>query len=234
MRSIALLLFLAALLSAQSAPEVEITAEPHHHLVFANDQVRIFNVEVPPHTDTAMHRHLHDYLYVQLGNAEVINAVKGKDPVTVKLQDGQVGFLSASYSHVARNQTDQPFHNVTIELLQDEKLRHASSKRDEDRGLNVLQGGTKEILFVKDGIRVSEVELQPGGVMPLPDHPGPILFVALSDLTFRAQQIKNQAHSAWADLDRKRGDSVFVPATPFLGWRNVGHSPNKFVTLEFP
>src|ERR1035441_5659621 len=81
-------LFLTGFLTAQSAQGVEITAEPHHQLVLANDQVRVFNVDVPPHSETLMHWHRHDYIYVVLGAAEIVNAVQGKDPVTLALSDG--------------------------------------------------------------------------------------------------------------------------------------------------
>jgi len=211
MRRSVLFLLLTALLSAQAAREVEITAEPLHRLIFTNDQVRVFDVNIPPNSQTLMHRHRHDYIYVTIGDATVITTMKDKAPVTLTLRDGDTTFVPGNFAHITRDGGPQPFRNITIEILQDEKTPPLASKWDEDRGLNILQGGTKEILFVKDGIRVSEVELQSGGVMPLPDHPGPILFVALSDLTLRAQQVKNSPHSAWADLDRKRGDSVFIP-----------------------
>ena len=176
MKRALLLVFLTAILTAQT--EVEITAEPHHHQVLANDQVRVFSVDVPPHADTLTHWHRHDYIYVMLGACQVVNAVQGKDPVTIKLQDAQVGFTSGPFAHIVRNQ-DQPFRNLTIELLQDDQLRHSTHKWDEDRGLDILQGGTKEILFVKDAVRVSEFELQPGGTAPKPANP--YLLVAVSN-----------------------------------------------------
>jgi len=199
-------------------------------LVFANDQVRVFHVDVPPHADTLMHWHRHDYIYVMLGATEVINAIKGKDPVTVKLQDGQVGFLSASYAHVAQNQTGQAFHNVTIEILQDEKLRHSAAKWDEERGLNVLHGGTEEILFVKDGVRVTEFELQPGGMVPKHHHAGPELVVSLTDYELRSDQ---EGKSPVA-ISTRTGESAWIPGGYTHTLTNTGHTPAKFVTLEFP
>jgi beta-alanine degradation protein BauB len=230
MKRCVLFLFLAALLTAQSSQEVEITAEPHHHQIFANDQVRVFNVEIAPHTETLMHWHRHDYIYVQLGASEVVNAVQGKDPVTVKLTDGQTGLLSASFAHVARNLSDQPFRNVTIELLQGEKLHQSSSKWDEDRGLDVLQGGTREIFWVKDGVRASEYELQPGGVIPTHHHAGPHLVVALTDFELRS----DVAGKPPATVTVKSGESKWVPGGFTHTLTNTGHHPAKFVTLEFP
>ncbi len=224
------LLLLTAVLTAQSAPEVEITAEPHHHLAFANDQVRVFTVEVAPHSETLMHVHHHDYIYVNLGAAEVVNTVKGKDPVTVKLRDGDTNFLAAGFAHTARNLSTQPFRDVIIELLQDDKLRHSPAHRDEERGLDILQGGTKEILFVKDGVRVSEFELQPGAMIPKPDHPGPRLLVAVSDLDLRSD-VEGQGPMPG---HFKSGDAKWLAGGDSHTLTNAGQHLAKFVTLEFP
>lgn len=235
---------IVTLLTAQAtAPEVEITAEPHHHLSFENKSVRVFNVEVDPHTETLMHWHRHDYMYVVLGPAEIVNAVKDKSPATVKLQDGETRFSPASFAHIAHNIGDQPFRNVTIEILEDEALRNSAaqangkgdaSKNDnnEDRGLDILQGGTKEILFVKDGIRATEFELQPGGIVPMHHHAGPHLFVAVSDLDLR-ETYASDVHPP--DLGRlKSGDSKWLPGNYSHTITNAGPKPAKFVTLEFP
>ena len=229
-----LCLFLTGLLTAQAAQEVEITAESHHHLVLANDQVRVFSVELPPHAETLMHWHRRDYIYVMLGHTTVVNEVKGKQPVTLELQDGQTGFLSGGFAHIARNTSSQPFRNVTIELLQDDKLRQAPQHWDaahpeDDRGLNVLNGGSKEILFVKDGVRVSEIELQPGGVIPRHHHAGPHLVVALSDYELRGD-VEGKAPET---IVMKRGESRWTAGGYTHVVTNSGQQPAKFVTLEF-
>jgi len=153
-------------LTAQTATEVEITAEPSHHLALENEYVRVFKVEVPAHAATLMHRHRHDYVYVTLGDAHLSNEVEGKPPVEVKLADGDTRFVPGDFAHVARNLSDQPFRNVTIELLQDEKLRHADSHWPEEAGKRPSRGRIKT-LFVKDGVRVSETTLEPGAVVPV-------------------------------------------------------------------
>jgi quercetin dioxygenase-like cupin family protein len=228
-----LFLFLTALLTAQGAQEVEITSESHHQLVLGNDRVRVFDVEIPSHAETLTHWHRHDYIYVTLGHSTVVNAVKGKEPVNLEMQDGQTGFLAGGFAHIARNVSGQPYRNVTIELLQDGKLRGAPAHWDathpeEDRGLNILNGGTKEILFVKDGVRVSEVEIQPGGVMPRHRHAGPHLAVALSDYELRSDVASKGSET----ITMKRGESRWFAG----GYTHVvtnGQHPAKFVTLEF-
>jgi len=228
------LLICLTLLAAQAVPEVEITAEPHHHLTLENKSVRVFSVDLPPHSDTLMHWHRHDYIYVTLGAAEVVNAVKDKPSVTIKLQDGETRFSPATFAHIARNLSDLPFRNVTIEILEDESLRHSTSpwdaKQNEDRALNILQGGTQQILFVKDAIRVSEFELEPGGVVPMHHHTGPHLLVAVSDLEIRSD-VQGQGPMPG---HFKSGDSKWLPGNYSHTITNTGTKPAKFVTLEFP
>jgi quercetin dioxygenase-like cupin family protein len=234
MKRFALFLLTATLLSSQTAPEVEITAEPHHQLAFENASVRVFHVDLPPHAETLMHWHRHDYINVTLGASEVVNAVQGKDPVTVNLQDGETRFASAPFAHIARNVRDQPFRNLAIEILDDAKLRQSTAKWPEDRGLDILQGGTAEILFVKDGIRVTEIELQPGGVVPKHPHTGPQLLVAVSDLEIRDDVRGDVGGKGPMPRHFKSGDSKWLPGGYSHAITNVGSRPAKFVTLEFP
>lgn len=229
-----LLLLAAVLLAAQTASEVEITSEPHHHLTFQNEHVRVFNVEVAPQAATLMHRHRHDYVYVTLGASHISNEVQGKAPAEVKLADGETRFSPAPFAHVARNLSDQPFRNVTIEYLQDEKLRKAvnegSAKWDEERGLDVLQGGTKQILFVNDGVRVSVTELQPGGIVPRRSHTQPQLFVAVND--FDVGSDVEGLHPPPRHF--KSGESKWLIGGVAPSMTNVGDHPAKFVNVEFP
>jgi hypothetical protein len=83
MKRLLFLLLLIPFLLAQTTPEVEITAEPSHHLALENEYVRVFQVEVAPHAATLMHRHNHDYFAVTFGDAHISNEVEGKPPVEV-------------------------------------------------------------------------------------------------------------------------------------------------------
>jgi quercetin dioxygenase-like cupin family protein len=231
------------LLAAQSPPAVETTAEPHHHLILSNDQVRVFFVDVPPHSETLLHRHRHDYIYVTLGSAEVINAVEGQAPVTLKLANGETRFTPGNFAHIARNSSDQPFRNVTIEILGDARLRQSPAQQDpahhdparpeEDRGLEILPGGTQEILWIHDGIRASEFELQPGGMVPA-HHAGAQLFVAVSDLDLRSSVPLKSALPVALPAHFKPGEVQWLVAGDAPTLTNTGHAVARFVTLEFP
>ena len=212
-----------------STEAVEVTAEPSHHLALTNDQVRVFQVEVAPHASTLMHRHGHDYLFVTLGEARVSNEVLGKPPVELKLADGETRFTPGSFSHVARNLADQPFRNVTVELMQDEKLRDAPSPWPQGAGDLELPGVRIKSLFVHDGARVSAVELAPGATVPSHHHDGPHLVVAVSDLDLRSDVEGRGPLPA----KFKSGDVKWVPGGFTHTLTNTGKDPARLVTVEF-
>lgn len=110
-------LLLTFSLNAQAPTAVPIPKEPHHHLVLENSYVRVFRVSVPAHESTLLHQHDVPYVYVALGPADVINAVQGKPEAHLTMADGQVGYSPGHFAHIARNEADAPFNNVTIELL---------------------------------------------------------------------------------------------------------------------
>jgi len=222
-------LLIAAALSAQTA-EVEITSEPAHHLALQNQYVRVFQVEVAPHAATLLHRHRHDYVFVSLGAAEISNEVAGKPAVTLKLQDGEVRSSDGGFAHIARNLAATPFRVVAVEFLQDDQA-HATPPPpwDDDRSLQVLHGGTQQILFVKDGVRVSETELQVAGSLPKHHHTHPHLVIAVTDLTLRNDVVGK----AVSNVEMKSGDIKWIDAGVTHSLTNVGASEAKFVTLEF-
>jgi quercetin dioxygenase-like cupin family protein len=122
------LLFSASLL-AQAPEPVPLAhgntpGEPHHHLKIENEYVRVYYVEVPPHENTQLHQHDHDYLFVTLGDSDVINAVRDKPEVHLVLKDGETHFTRGGFAHVARNLADTPFRNITIELLKPQGEAH--------------------------------------------------------------------------------------------------------------
>jgi quercetin dioxygenase-like cupin family protein len=207
-----------------SAPAVPISKEPHHHLAIENEFVRAYQVEVAAHEQTLMHQHDLDYAFVTLGASEVENDVAGKPPVRLKLSDGEVRYTPGNFAHIAKNLTDRPFRNVTVEFL---KL--SSTKWDEDRGLHVLQSGTQEILFVKNGMRASLIELQPGGMIPTHHHNAPHLMVAVSDLEVRSDvEGKGPMPGQF-----KSGDVKWLPGGYTHTLTNVGKQSAKLVIFEF-
>ena len=176
-----------------------------------------------------MHRHCHDYVFVTLGDAHVSNEVEGKPPVDLKLSDGETRFVAGNIAQVAKNLSDQPFRNATIELMQDERLRKTPSHGPEENGEKTFPGGRSTTLFVKEGVRVSEVNLEPGAIVPRHHHDGPHLLVAITDLDIRSD-VEGMGPMPGKF---KSGDVKWLPGGYTHTLTNEGKSPARFVTEEF-
>ncbi len=224
LRTLLYVVLAAALLAAQSKHQaVEITAEPLHHAELENQYVRVFRVEVPPKGATLLHRHRHDYVFVTLGASEVSNAVEGKAPVSLKLADGEARMVEGGFAHQATNLASTPFRNITVEILP-AGTRRAFSKRNIkpqwERGVEVLERGTVHTLFVKDGLRATDVELRAGGELPLHTHSGPHLAVAVTDLEVTLETKGKPARV----LRKKAGEYDWIPGGVTHTVTNTGKS----------
>ncbi len=106
----------AAVIYAAPIEVVPVDKEPAHRLVFENEYVRVFSVEVAPHSETKYHQHDRDYVGVILGDAEVESVRLGEAAVKLQLKDGETRFTKGGFAHKAVNKGDKPFRNVTVEF----------------------------------------------------------------------------------------------------------------------
>lgn len=207
---------------AVDTPAVDMSKEPSHHLVLENSYVRVFKVEVAPQAQTLLHRHDHDYVFITLGDSEVVNTVLGKAPVHVSLPDGETRFLDGGFAHTAKNISAQPFRNVTVEFLN-------KSEGPKDGWAGNPSSPMQKVLFTKDGARASELRLPPGAALPRHTHAGPHLVVAVSDLDLRSDVEGKPPR----EVHQKAGEVAWVPGGFTHTLTNIGPSEARFVVLEF-
>ena len=188
------LVFLATASLAQQQQPVEITSEPRHHLVFENEYVRVFDVTVAPKDTTLVHRHNHDYLFVTLGDSDVVSVRPGEKPVALLLKDGEVRFTPGNFAHAAINNSDRPFHNTTIELLKPSANVKTCTELCVTRQYKCPDGGglcpQSEKRISADQWTVSLVTLPPNARIEKHSHTMPHLVVAVSDLDLTSQAIR--------------------------------------------
>jgi len=223
---------LAAFLVLAQQSTVEITAEPSHHQVLQNDWVRVFNVLAAPKATTLVHRHNYDYVFVTLGDTQIINSRVGENPVSMALKDGEVRFTKGGFAHAVTNTGDTPFHNITIELLRPSTGVHACTA-----GCTVLLPcdasektacPSSQILFQSDQWTLASTVFPTGAIHAEHVHLNPHLVVAVSNLDLKLQ-VKGNAP---AELHRAIGDVGWVdPVVHSL--TNASSAPARIVTIEF-
>jgi quercetin dioxygenase-like cupin family protein len=108
-------------------------------------------------------------------------------------------------------------------------LKQTPSHWPEESGEKTFPGGRSKILFVKDGVRASEVNLEPGASTPLHHHDGPHLAVAVTDLDLRSDV---EGHGAKPEKMRA-GDVAWLPGNLTHTVTNQSKNPARLVTLEF-
>lgn len=231
--SVVSLFFILALTAwtQQAQAPVEITAEPHHHLVVENKFVRAFAFSVDPGQTTLMHRHGHDYISVFVGDTQIMNAKEGAQPAPATFKDGDVRFAAGGLVHAVTDTGTTPTRNATIELLQPTTNQKACTEScsvpvtcaDADKATCA----TVVKAFTADQWTVTMVTIPVGGKYPSHTHTGGVLTVALSDsdITMKSASIARDIHS-------KTGDIMWhEPETHTI--TNIGKTPVKVAVLEF-
>ena len=227
-RLVLLAVVAAVSLAAQTANEVPIITEPHHHLVLQNKYVRVFKVEVPSQQATLMHRHEYDYAYATIGATELLNQVEGKPPAKLKLQEGETRFSPGPFAHLIRDLAPTPFRNITVEFLPTSPVAKAASAQwADDRGLQVLNGGTEDILFVKDRVRALDVQLNAAGTLPKTQAAAAELIVAVTEAHLQAAPGRHQQN----EIHLLAGDIRWLqPARTLV---NAGKQFARVICFEF-
>jgi hypothetical protein len=231
-----LLLLFAFSLSAQAPTAVPVGKEPHHHLVFENDYVRVFRVSLAAHDATLLHQHDVPYLYVSLGPADVINAVEGKPEARIVMTDGQVGYSRGHFAHIARTDAGSTFDNVTIELLKPqgepqnlcEQILSGAAvgpcqkmSVDNKNGYSIvpqLQTGEMKVDLVILGPRARTI-----GTVPLSGT----LLVGLNDSKIRFNLQDGQTKTLHG------GEVIWLEASSHESLANQSKNPSKYLQLTF-
>ncbi len=225
-------------LPAQAPQPVPVRNEPRHHLAFENSLLRVFRVEVAPHDSTLLHQHALDYIFVSLGASDVINAPQGKPEIHLQLADGEVRYAPATVIHVARNLSDKPFRNLTIEFLQPQGAAHNLCRQivPGDLGPCDRQSGPAfqiEPVFETDKLRVEIVRLTPSAEKTTLDSSGDSLIAALDE----AEILVQAPNEAGPGKTLRTGDFLWIPARSPRVFSNLraasSRLPSSFLRITF-
>lgn len=101
--------------------ERPIADEVGSKLLFENDKVRVWDLRLEPGQSTGLHRHLHDYLYVVIGDGVLQGVGADGDAGEARpMADGEVRFreVDGEDVHEAINRGEEPWRNIIVELKQ--------------------------------------------------------------------------------------------------------------------
>ena len=91
-------------------------------LLFENDRVRVWDLNLAPGESTGKHRHTNDYLYVVIGGGHLQGVdADGSKGEPREMADGEVRYRDLDGKddvHEAINAGATPWRNIIVELLQ--------------------------------------------------------------------------------------------------------------------
>ena len=94
--------------------------EPHHHLRFQNQHLRVFEVTLNPSESSLFHRHALDVVYFALADGTAKPQLQGENAGTeINFRMGEATFDEASlkpFTHRLTNVGKTQFHTLNIEL----------------------------------------------------------------------------------------------------------------------
>lgn len=223
MKRYVLMLAAAACAAVAQQAAVPVHEEPLHQLIIDNAQVRVFRVEVPPGGRTLLHRHERDYLFVTLGDADVVSARAGGPAMRYQFKDGETAYTAGGFAHVAINQAPTPFRNITVEVVKEKP-------EAQGKPWAALAGAGMSVTVMVDNERAVALlyELAPGATMPRHTHTRPHLAVAVTDVELES----DDAERGQGKMSQKAGDAVWVEALATHTLKNTGTKPARFVTIE--
>lgn len=203
----------------------DLSQEPHHKLLFKNDKVRVYRLDLARTEVAAPHRHERPYAYIALTPATIANEVKGRAPVISSLEFGEVRTSKGGFTVAERNAGDEPLSVIVVE--QADKMDHPGSfpTPNDFRMHNAAIGH----IFETDDWRGYELNIASQGTIQQHKEPYDRLIVALSDLHLR-RDIEGKGAGA---LNMQMGEIAWLKGGDTEQTTNVGDATARFVVIEF-
>jgi mannose-6-phosphate isomerase-like protein (cupin superfamily) len=233
-----ILLFAAELAPAQDAkpttqgkfgPTVEIPADPTHQLKIENEYFRAYYVTVAPHQSTTMHHHGHDYVAVALGHTMIDVSAPDGTVKHVVLEDGDVRYTPAGVVHAVTNMAGTPFHNATIELLENHGPVCVNNCASDPRAKDWTPlTPESKLIGYGDGFRISEAVIKPQQTVSS-EEAFPHLVILLTDMHAHT----GPAGNGGMDFNDKAGSMMFHGGHPDHGFTNIGTQDMRLIVMEF-
>jgi hypothetical protein len=225
------LIFVLLSIVADAQNVVDLSQEPHYHLLLENDKVRVFSLNVASHTETALVRHPNNYLIIHPQESEVAVWNEGESGVvTQRFPQNDIHFYFGGKPRAVRNDGATEYHSLMIEFLNTKVTTYG------------YQAGSGRWAYGSDTIpppvdprakfatvmplaeaTVKDIQLLPDDAYPTPEKDADELIVALTEVDFRIGEKR---------IRKSREDLIWIPSGRKAPLANNGSDPSRFVMIE--
>lgn len=155
---------------------IAIDQEPRHHLVFENEHVRYFDVELEPGYESRYHWHRNDGVFVNITASPTIAQDFGKEPVRRgERAIGETYYIdygARPKAHRVSNAGTSPYHVIDTEILRGCGMADAFA-----------EGPNQTLLIDNERVFVTRIMLHPGQSTQLGSHCGMLVSVSGGSVT---------------------------------------------------
>src|SRR5258708_7910677 len=214
---------------AQTATCLDLADEPHHQLLFQNQDARVFLLELPRLASALSHCNSHPYLYIVTAQGRSSNTIEGQATISRGWNGPEARFIYSPKTHVVRNESINPFRELIVETMHGVQYNSFDGQYDGDLFPGDL-GDVKPtwtVSFSRGALTASKTQLAPGAELSIssPNH----VLVALTDLEFRKQGTDGSDQA----LQLSAQEVKILPGASDFKLTNTGHQPAKFILVEF-
>lgn len=227
-----LLLIASALLvpaQAQTATCLDVADEPHHQLLFQNQDARVFLLELPRLASTQSHCHSHPYLYIVAGPGRSSNTVDGHAAMTRDWNGPEARFIYPPMTHVIRNEFINPYRELIVETMHGLEYNSLDGNYDGDLFPGDFGDAkpTWTVSFSRGSLTASKTQLAPGAELSVssPNH----VLLALTDLELHKQGADGPDQSIQLGAQEVK----ILPGGSEFKLTNSGSRPARFILVEF-
>lgn len=213
-----------------SSDAVEMKADPSFHSELDNASAKIFHVEVASHQSTEVDIHAQDYVVLSLGKSS-FKVVGLANSFPVEMAPGEMQVLKGGWPQRLVNTSDVPLDLVEVEAENGIDPEHpecgltAAECRDGEFG----DGFTFSTLFETRKIKLTRIDLGPGGVLPKHAHIQSHVLVALADMKLSNQDTDKDAEN----LQLKAGEIAWHEGPEEHTLTNTGDKDAPIIVVEF-
>jgi hypothetical protein len=198
--------------------------EPHHHLVFQNDLIRLLRVLIPPGNATLWHEHDFDYVVIAVNGTKIQVELPGNPQATegtmVTSSVGYVNYAGKHFVHRVSNKGDVLNHQLAFEILVPKPGSFAASDRS--------AASQYKMETDNDRIRVWRLKLAPGEIADSIDQRAPALRAILSG----ERLLETDSNGQVRETPVKSGDFAWLPGPGSRSVTNAGSTPLELVEVE--
>ncbi len=212
--------YLQELFAQAQQAAVPVEQEPYHRTVFQNQNVRIYDVILPPGDQTLFHVHSFDSFAIVVGGGKLKGERPGRPPGEFPMLTGSVAF-NTPFTHRIQNVGTTPIRMIGCEVLS------SSSSPGVPALLKTVPG--HQLVLENDRVTIYRVSIDPDQSTGIRSRTLPWLRVSITQTTISVEAPGKSPET----IETKPGDYRWHDAATTDSIKNIGSTKYEAIEIEW-